>query len=279
MMKTKTLSLFLILFVSIFTFCKKQHDTEPEEEETSSLDNTSNLIKIGETYITGANAKALIFAPRNLKTGYNSLYIQFIDSTTGNILNEGHSSIFAKMNMGSTTHYAPVENSTDSVATDNYFKSAVVFPMTGNATQWQLLINYHNNGLAGKGTLGIQVSASNPGRFKDLVLALDSNKQVYMSLVQPELPKVGKNNFEVVLHQRITDSLYTAINSYSIEIEPEMASMEHGSPFNVNPIFTEKGHYFGRVNFTMTGAWIVHVRLFKNGTLISTDQIFDMDVH
>lgn len=281
MMKIKTLSLVLILCLSVFTFCKKQHDNEPEEEETSSINNTSNLLKIGEMYIIGANAKVLIFAPRNLETGYNSLYIQFIDSATGNALNYGHCKIFAKMNMGGTIHYAPIENSTDSVVTDNYYKRAVVFPMTGTASQWQLLINYHNhtNNTTGNGTLNIQVNASTPSRFKDLVLALDSNKQVYMSLVQPELPKVGKNNFEIVLHQKITDSIYTTINSYSVEIEPEMASMEHGSPFNVNPIFTEKGHYFGRVNFTMTGAWIVHVRLFKNGTLISTDQIFDMDVH
>jgi hypothetical protein len=48
-----------------------------------------------------------------------------------------------------------------------------------------------------------------------------------------------------------------------------MPSMGHGSPNNVNPTSTGKGHYKGKVNFTMTGEWKINVAIKKGGSTVS----------
>ncbi|MCC6182420.1 MAG: FixH family protein [Bacteroidia bacterium] len=268
---------FLLFIIGISSACKKNKSIEPEEEVTTPS-TPNNLIKIGETYIVGANAKASIYTDKAFETGYNLIYVAFTDSTDGSALNMGHCNISPLMNMGSMSHGSPVENTSDTISTNGYFRSAVIFSMAGTASQWSLNINFHNhkNGKSGLGSLGVDVSASSPSKFKSVVLALDSNKKVFISLVQPTNPSVGTNNFEITLHQRVNGMTYPFIDQYTVEIEPEMPSMGHGSPNNINPTHVGKGHYLGKVNYTMSGLWYVHLKLFKNGTLISDDQYFEM---
>lgn len=115
-----------------------------------------------------------------------------------------------------------------------------------------------------------------PARFRSTVVALDSNAKVFISYVLPQNPVVGINDFEIVLHKKASMMDYYPIENYTIEIVPEMPSMGHGSPNNVNPVHTSNGHFKGKVNFTMTGLWQVKLKLSKNGTLLSSDQYFEI---
>ncbi|MCK4749963.1 MAG: FixH family protein, partial [Bacteroidales bacterium] len=56
----------------------------------------------------------------------------------------------------------------------------------------------------------------------------------------------------------------------------EMPSMDHGSPNNENPVHTENGHYVGKLNFTMTGWWRVHITLKKGDDVICDDKYMDI---
>ena len=87
---------------------------------------------------------------------------------------------------------------------------------------------------------------------------------------------VGINNFEIVLHYKNSAMEYLSAEEYTVAIEPTMPSMGHGSPNNVNPVHVGKGHYKGEVNFTMTGLWRIKLRIYKNGTLVSDDQFFEV---
>ncbi len=263
-------SLALLLFS-----CKKK---EVSPEETSNTPTpTENLIQIGETYIIGAKAKAIIYSVKPFETGYNEIYVTLFDSIDGTKLSNGHFDIMPLMNMGSMLHSCPVENTEDTVTTNGYFKTAVIFSMTGTSSQWSLNLMFHNhkNGLTGTGTIGVNVNASTPSRFKSTVLVLDSSKSVYISLVNLKKPQVGINDFEITLHKKFSTMSYPDVNDYSVEIIPEMPSMGHGSPNNINPILTANGHYVGKVNFTMTGLWRINIKLYKSGTLISSDQYFE----
>ncbi len=263
--------------VIAFTFSCKKNNTAPDEETNPTSNPTSNLIQIGETYIIGANAKAIIYSAKPFETGYNVVYVALFDSTDGSRLSAGHFNINPMMDMGMMQHSCPVENTADTTTTDNYFKTAVVFSMPGTASEWSLNLNFHNhkNGLEGSGTLGVNVISSSPARFKSTVLSLDSNSSVLISLVGLLNPQVGINDFEITLHKKASMMSFPAIDNYSVEIIPEMPSMGHGSPNNVNPILTSNGHYVGKVNFTMTGLWRINLKLYKNGTLISSDQYFE----
>ena len=260
-----------------FIFSCKKNNTTPDEETGPTVNPTANLIQIGETYIIGAKAKAVIYSTKPFETGYNDIYVALYDSLDGSRLSNGHFDIMPMMDMGMMQHSCPVENTEDTTTTNGYFKTAVVFSMPGTASEWSLNLNFHNhkNGLDGSGALGVNVISSSPARFKSTVLSLDSNSSVFISLVGLSNPQVGINDFEITLHRKANMMSFPAINNYSVEIVPEMPSMGHGSPNNVNPILTSNGHYVGKVNFTMTGLWRINLKLYKNGTLISSDQYFE----
>lgn len=258
------------------TFSCKKNNTAPEEV-TETPNPTENLTKMGETYIVGAKAKAVIYSKKPFETGYNEVFIALFDSIDGSRLSNGHFGITPMMDMGAMQHSCPVENTEETTTTNGYFRTAVIFSMPGNATQWSLNLSFHNhkNNLEGLGALGVNVISSSPTRFKSTVLSLDSNSSVFISLVGLSNPQVGINDFEITIHKKVSMMSFPAIDNYSVEIVPEMPSMGHGSPNNVNPVLTSNGHYVGKVNFTMTGLWRINLKLFKNGTLISSDQYFE----
>ena len=268
--------LTLVGIIAFIYSCKK-NNTTPDEETGPTVNPTANLIQIGETYIIGAKAKAVIYSTKPFETGYNEIYVALYDSVDGSRLSNGHFDIMPMMDMGTMQHSCPVENTEDTTTTNGYFKTAVIFSMPGTASQWSLNLNFHNhkNGLDGSGALGVNVISSSPARFKSTVLSLDSNSSVFISLVGLLNPQVGINDFEITLHKKANMISFPAINNYSVEIVPEMPSMGHGSPNNVNPILTSNGHYVGKVNFTMTGLWRINLKLYKNGTLISNDKYFE----
>lgn len=260
--------------------CKK-NNTVPEtisDDPNTLSDPTANMTKLGEVYVTGANAKALVYTSGNLQTGYNEIYVSLYDSTDGSKLTRGHFDIVPMMNMGMMQHSCPVENSEDTLAKNGLFRAAVVFSMPGTSLQWSLKLYFHNhkNEKEGMGQLGVNVVASNPVRFKSAVLPLDSNSKVFISMILPGTPKVGINDISFVLHRSVSMMDFPPLENYSIEIEPYMPGMGHGSPNNINPLHTGIGHYTGKANFTMTGLWQVKLKLFKNGILISNDQYFEI---
>jgi len=271
------IALFSAILIAGFS-CKKE-STTPSEPATPPVEiPTNTMVKIGETFISGAKTKAVIYSPKAFVTGYNEVYVALFDSADGTQLSRGHFDITPMMNMGSMMHSSPVENTEDTTTTNGYFKCAVVFSMPGTSTQWFLNLNFHNhkNNLEGEGSIGVNVSDASPARFRSTVLALDSNSKVFISYILPSNPKVGINDFEIVLHKKASMMDYFPIENYAVEIVPEMPSMGHGSPNNVNPVHNAKGHYKGKVNFTMTGLWQVKLKLFKNGTLLSSDQYFEI---
>lgn len=276
-MKNITKTLLVAAVLTIQFSCKKNSET-PAAAETPTPPLATNLVKIGETYIIGAKAKATVYASKAFETGYNEVFVSLTDSADGSTLSRGHFDINPMMDMGTMKHSAPVENTEDTVSTNGYFKSAVVFIMSGTSSEWALNMTFHNhkNGLTGQGSLGVNVSASSPTKLLSTVLALDSGKKVFISLIQPSKPQVGINDFEIAIHQKASMMNYPAVDNYSVAIEPEMPSMDHGSPNNVDPVNKGKGHYSGKVNYTMTGLWYVHLKLYKNGVLVSDDQHFEM---
>jgi hypothetical protein len=82
------------------------------------------------------------------------------------------------------------------------------------------------------------------------------------------------NEIEFTLHRKASMMSWPADSTYTIEITPEMPSMGHGSPNNVNPTHVGNGHYKGKVNFTMTGEWKVNVVVKKDGTPVSNNASF-----
>lgn len=266
----KLLGISFALAILLTYACKK------EDNKIINNQNTPNPItykKIGETWIEGAHAKAIVYAEKELFFGYNRLYVKIVDSVDGSELSNGEFSILPLMEMGSMVHSAPVENPTTQLAQNGYYNSNIAFIMSGT---WALNIRYNNpkDQTKGLGKLSVDVMPLNPPRIKSVV-GLDSNN-VFISFLEPIKPMVGINDFEIAVHSMVNSNDFAAVTDYSIEIEPEMPSMGHGSPNNINPLHTDNGHYKGKVNFTMTGLWRINVTLKKNGTVINDELFFDI---
>lgn len=269
----KILTIAFAIAMVCITACKK----DDNHNDTTPTNTDSQLIKIGETYIIGANAKATVYAAEELFAGYNKLYVKLTDSTDGSELTDGHFSISPNMDMGGMSHAAPVENTHLTAPVNGYYNSNVVFIMPSTQTGvWTLNLHLHNhkNDLEGNGLMTVNVKSKTPERVKSIT-GSDSSK-LFISYILPDKPEVGINDFEIAVHSMLTNVDFPAVTDYTVEIDPEMPSMGHGSPNNVNPVHTADGHYKGKVNFTMTGLWRINVTLKKNGTVISDQLSFDV---
>ena len=90
-------------------------------------------------------------------------------------------------------------------------------------------------------------------------------------------PVTGPNTFEITIYKEINGSGFTPDSNYTVQINPIMPSMyDMTSPNDVNPVYSGNGHYVGKVNFTMGGAWQINVGLLHNGAVSDTSHYFDM---
>jgi hypothetical protein len=69
---------------------------------------------------------------------------------------------------------------------------------------------------------------------------------------------------------------FPGIENYTVEIVPEMPSMGHGSPNNVDPTHSADGHYEGQVNFTMTGLWRINLNIMDGSTVLDSTSYFEV---
>lgn len=275
-MKFKTILAITFATILLATnACKKDESitVTPTPVEVDQIPSTYKLI--GETYIYGAAAKAKVYAEKELFVGYNKIFVAMYDSVTNTRLTNGHFDVIPMMDMGMMKHSAPFELEDDTLPTDKFWKAAIVFIMPSSAGKWTLNMAFHNHKTDKEGEGELEVPVINPTTSVMKSFKASDSTNLFVTLIQPATPKIGLNNFEISIHKK--DMMdFPAVNDYTVEIEPTMPSMGHGSPNNVNPVFTSMGHYIGKVNFTMTGLWNVKITLKKNGVTIDNKQSFDI---
>jgi len=263
----------IALALSILGSCKKDSIIEIEDPK-------KNLIKIADAFAIGSAAKVELWSGAELGTGYQKLYIALSDSASGKALNRSSVQILPMMDMDmngtKTSHSAPLENPESMEADNTLYPCAAVFtmPSSGESGKWRMIVMVKKEGQTkyGKAEMAIQVKQSTLERVKNLTAA-DGTK-IIVAYVSPSSPKVGVNDFEIAVFKRLDMMTFPAEDNFSITMTPEMPSMGHGSPNNVNPVLTKNGHYKGKVNFTMTGDWRINLVLNKEGK--STSTFFDL---
>ena len=269
----KILFLVLALAGTILSSCQKDSDIIIEDQK-------KNLIKIADAFAIGSGAKVELWSGTELNTGYQKLYIALSDSASGKAISRSSVQILPMMEMdmngAKMSHSAPLENPESMDADNTLFPCAAVFtmPSSGESGKWRMIVMVKKEGQTkyGKAEMAIQVKQSQPERVKTITAA-DGSK-LTIAYISPSSPKVGVNDFEIAVFKKQDMMAFPAEDSYSITMTPEMPSMGHGSPNNVNPTLTKNGHYKGKVNFTMTGDWRINLVLNKDGKATTT--FFDL---
>lgn len=250
-----------ILFVLVAFSQGCSDDTNPL---APSGPNVSGLTLQGEAYAIGGRAKVLMYSDGSLKTGYNKIYLVLYDSVTNNLINDAHIE-FSPANHGVT---APVENP-PSLAVDGIFEGAVVFmdPQTpaDDPRHWHFHIHVHNHEAPGEPDGEAEFSGFTVLDTPDRILKFqpDTTTTYLFSLVHPSNPSIGVHDFEFVA-SKLVGSAYEEFNTCLFDsIAVSMSG--NLSDNNVLPVFTQKGHYKGKVNLSSAGQWNVFMK-FRNHT-------------
>jgi len=235
----------------------------------------SDLQKIASGWVTGGAMKAEIYATSDLFVGYNKLYLALYDSLTNKRITQAQISISASYAQGVRNQSGPVENpSTVNADINGLFEAAVVF--TQPSDNWTL--NTYVEGISGQNTGRYQWTANvvqpTPARAFS-VITQDDSTNLFVSLVQPATPKLGVNSFELAVYKQVNALSFVPDSGYNISIDAEMPSMSGmNSPNNVNPAYMSNGHYTGKVDFIMDGAWQINLSLLHNGMIADSSHYF-----
>ncbi|MCW5908980.1 MAG: FixH family protein [Chitinophagales bacterium] len=265
----------ILIAVFLFSSCKK------ENHNHNHYPIPSNLKLLASGYAEGSATRIDVYAADSFFSGYNSLYLALYDSASNERQTDADVTLMPMMSMmGGMNHSAPFENPATAKPADGLFTCAVVYIMpssTGNT--WKLNITVLNNrtGLQGTAALDVNVLQPSLSRMKS-VTALDDSAKLFISIVKPFVPVVGVNDFEITIHKKASMMSFPAANDYTTEVNPQMLSMGHGSPLNVNPVPDNNGHYKGKLNFTMSGDWRVFLKLNHNGAVADSTLYFDVTI-
>ncbi|MFM1875245.1 MAG: hypothetical protein RL266_982 [Bacteroidota bacterium] len=263
----KSLLLGTALLSTIFTGCKKDDPTP---------DNPTDLLLIASGYTETGSMKVKLYAADSLYSAFTELFIEVSDSASNEVIENAQVSIMPMMDMGMMEHSAPYENPNSSAAVDGMFPCNVVFQMPGDMG-WRLEVTVDNL-TGGSGTAVLPLIVKNPAvtRTRVITPSNDPNKRLVISYLKPTDPKVGINDFEITLHSRESMMSWPSVENYTVQIEPEMPSMGHGSPNNVDPTHSGNGHYEGQVNFTMTGLWRINLTIMDGSTVVDSTAYFEV---
>lgn len=265
------LLLAFMITASVFVSCGKDDITEPNP--------TEGLNMLAEGYATGAAAKVQLYMKEaTITTGYTQFYIQLLDSVTGKRIEDAHIHLTPWMDMGMMQHSAPYENPESEEAINHLFPCSVTFIMSSMGGTWTLKIDVHNHLNNKEGSVTFPITVNEPTRSKQKSFTAQHNGAKYfISLIEPSKPKVGINDMEIAIYKKASMTSWPADSSLSVVLVPEMPTMGHGSPNNVNPVHIGKGHYKGKVNFTMTGLWRLNLDFMSGAAVADTTQYFDVE--
>ncbi|GMV54050.1 MAG: hypothetical protein D8M52_04325 [Chlorobi bacterium] len=197
--------------------------------------------------------KVELYADSALSVGYNVLFIR--THYQGNVLHNAGVTINPDMDMGMYHHSCPVEQPSSSVAGDSgLYSCASVFTMPSDSA-WIINVTVEDpdRGNTVQVTLPITVKpAKRVYTFRDTTAGI-----MYVASVVHKKPVVGMNDISFLLHSTTDKFVFIPVNNATIVFDPSMPSMGHGSYGNVQPGTPVNGWYSGRVNYSMSGDWLV----------------------
>ena len=251
--------LVIIAALVFFSSCKKENakvDIKPIEK-----------IKLGEV-TTVKNEQVTLWSEENLTTGFHRVYLSVTDASD-KLVSNAQIVLQPMMKMSMMSHSSPVEQPVYN-AVSKLYEGAVVFTMPSGSDSWAVKATINDEEKVFNvviPTAATKVVGSYSG--------LDGSKYV-LSLIPPKKWSVGLNDVEILINKNVSMMSFPGVDDFQLTMTPEMPSMGHGSPNNVDPVSSGKGRYKGKVNFTMTGDWRLHFKLVKAGVTVVEDATIDL---
>lgn len=254
-MKYFILSLSLFCLLALVSCSTEENPVQPQSTDTG-------MSVIGEQ--TDDGIKVQLLASDSIETGYNKLYVKLTNVATGEIIRNARVNITPMMDMGMHSHSAPAEQPAGTAAGD-VFPAGIVFVMPG---MWTVDVDVQTDDGEQIAAVRIPVSVTDSDRVR--VVSATDGKTYIVSMGCLCGAFVGINDIEFTIHSTQDMMSFLPVEDLAPVMTPDMPSMGHGSPNNVNPVHTTAGHYEGRVNFTMKGEWRITLELQRAAEKIAT---------
>ena len=246
-------SFLLIGLVVIASSCGD--DDEPTPDVVSPFQEWASAS------VDGINVKLL--GQERFFVGYNTMMLEVFDNSDQPIT--GEVKITPMMDMMTMSHSAPLEYTHgQALNAGGALEFATVFVMpSGEMGTWTVNVEVLDKMIE----VPVEVLQPEYSRLTSFVDQVDGSTKYFVAMISPKDPQVGVNDLKVAVYKRQSMMEWPAVTDMTMELEPWMVSMDHGSPNNVAPVHTGNGHYSGKVNFTMTGDWQIRLDLLQNGEL------------
>lgn len=271
-MKILNKSVFTLASLLVFglSSCDKDNDNTVEPKQ----DPLSGYEMLGEQ--TMGDMELKLYAAESPFVGYNQLAIRLLDSD-GESFENASVMINPMMDMGAMMHSTPHTQPQYQAEMNAYMANAAFIMPDDQTGSWMIHVMVDPGDGMDTTTFEIDVVEPDPKRLYGFVSAHDSTTRYFVTLKEPMNPEVGMNDFELMIYQRESMMSFPGAMDLQVEIEPEMPTMGHGSPNNENPEHVEGGLYRGKVNFTMSGYWEVHVTVKDgDGNILNDDISFNI---
>lgn len=205
-----------------------------------------------------------LFADDALHVGLNDVYYRVKKKSDGSVVTNATLTQLPMMNMTSMgmEHSSPHEQPAATADERGLYAAKIVFIMETStmgdmAGAWRIELDVDLGGGAAVQELtfaDVNVAASTAR--KDLVVPSDPSMKIIVTLNFDSAPKVGHNPFTLTVHKKTQMGMvWEPMSDWTIEVTPEMPTMGHGSPGNIDPVHVAAGRFDGSVNLTMGGLW------------------------
>ncbi len=253
-------------------------DKDEKENPAVNNDALKSYELIGTETLDMAGVDAKLYFQQSPFVGYNTVAVRLMEKGTSTMIENATVRFLPMMDMGTHKHSAPFSNPSFNVDMDAYMGSSTFIMPGGMMGSWTFGVIVEMNGKpVDTATFNINVAAKTEARLFNFLSAADSTTTYFVALKEPSSPKIGLNDFEIMVYKRESMMSFPAATNLKVEIEPEMPSMGHGSPNNVNPVHVADGLYRGKVNFTMSGYWKVNIKIMdENDAVIKSNGYFDI---
>ncbi|MDR3273288.1 MAG: FixH family protein [Flavobacteriaceae bacterium] len=275
-MKKPNNKFFHILLFSFITILFTASCGNDDNNEIITPDNeTSGLAKIQE--ISDDSYTILFYSKSgNLTVGYNEIYLQVKNKSTGEWEKNASLSWQPIMQMTDKSHSCPFGSLEKVSGKQTLYKGFVIFTMASSETDiWKLAVNYNIGSKNGKIEPNLDVLAVKRKNLQNFTG--DDNTKYVLALAEPASPSVGSNDMIACLYKMQDMNTFIPVENYTIKIDPRMPDMNnHTSSNNVDLTSSGSGIYRGKANFTMTGYWKINLIVYdSNHQIIKGEEVTD----
>lgn len=262
---------FAIGLFSLAVSCNKEDMTT----DPTVTDNLEAYTKVGESTTTQADIQ--LYFGEDPFVGFNHVAVELFNPGTTELIENATITFLPMMDMGTMKHSAPNMAPSYDLDLEAYLGNTTFIMPSGMAGSWTFSVIIDYNNVVDTAVFNIEVVEKAEAKLFSFISAVDSTTKLFVALKEPTSPKVGLNNFELAIYKKASMMSFPPVTDLNIEVEPEMPTMGHGSPNNVNPIHVADGIYQGQVNFTMTGYWKVNLNITDaQGDTLKSDGYFDI---